>query len=309
MIQSNDFEKFLKDEYFQRADSASVLDLYYGVSSGLRPTLLLKSSSRLRDLNSTKSMNVILTYNKDAAEWMLSFVLMDNDLISVFVNFCNDMISAVRMFNNPTDALSFFEKRYESWRKMLAAGVTGYLSDFQIQGLLGEFKFLIEFMIPQFGVEEAVQSWIGPLKAAQDFVVRDTWYEVKTISSRVEKVTISSLIQLDSQNIGNLVIYRADKTSVSDAKAVSLNMQFKKLMVILHSFSELAHSVQSWLLEIGYTPSSYYDDKVYSFKKRTIYQVNSSFPALRRRDIPNAIISAKYDISVPSLESYKRDEE
>ena len=301
MIQSNDFEKFLKDEYFQRADSASALDLYYGVSSGLRPTLLLKSSSRLRDLNSTKSM--------DAAEWMLSFVLMDNDLIGVFVNFCNDMISAVRMFNNPTDALSFFEKRYDSWRKMLAAGVTGYLSDFQIQGLLGEFKFLIEFMIPKFGVEEAVQSWIGPLKAAQDFVVGDTWYEVKTISSRVEKVTISSLIQLDSQNIGNLVIYRADKTSVSDAKAVSLNMQFKKLMVILHSFSELAHSVQSWLLEIGYTPSSYYDDKVYSFKKRTIYQVNSSFPALRRRDIPNAIISAKYDISVPSLESYKRDEE
>ena len=33
MIQSNDFEKFLKDEYFQRADSASVLDLYYGDSA------------------------------------------------------------------------------------------------------------------------------------------------------------------------------------------------------------------------------------------------------------------------------------
>ena len=309
MIRSKDFEKFLEDEYFQRADSDSVLDLYYGVSSGLRPTLLLKSSSRLRALNSTKSINVILTYNKDVAEWMLSFALMDNDLIGVFVNFCNDMISAARMFNNPTDALSFFEKRYESWRKMLAAGVTGYLSDFQIQGLLGEFKFLIEFMIPKFGVEEAVQSWIGPLKAAQDFVMGDTWYEVKTISSRVEKVTISSLIQLDSQNIGNLVIYRADKTSVSDVKAVSLNMQFKKLMIVLHRFPELAHSVQSWLLGIGYTPSSYYDDKVYSFKKRTFYQVNSSFPALRRRDIPNAIISAKYDISVPSLESYKRDEE
>lgn len=309
MIRAKDFEKFFEDEHFLRADPDNVLDLYYGISSGQRPTLLLKSSIKPHKLISTRSVEVALTSTKDEREWMLSFILTDNDLIGVFVNFCNDMISSTREIDNEEEALTFFENRYESWRKMLAAGVTGYMSDFQIQGLLGEFQFLFDFMIPKYGTEKATQSWIGPQKAAQDFVVNDTWYEIKTISSRVEKVTISSLSQLDSSNVGDLVIYRADKTSVSDANAVNLNGQFKQLMTMLEDYPELAKSVQHWLLEIGYTPSSYYDDHVYSFKGETFYQVTSKFPALRRRDVPEAIIGAKYDISIPSLESFKKNEE
>jgi hypothetical protein len=309
MIRAKDFEKFLEDEHFLRADPDNVLNLYYGISSGQRPTLLLKSSIKPHKLISTRSVEVAHTSTKDEGEWMLSFILTDNDLLSVFVNFCNDMISSTHDIDNEEEALSFFENRYESWRKMLAAGVTNYMSDFQIQGLLGEFQFLFDYMIPKYGIEEATQSWIGPQKAAQDFVVNDTWYEIKTISSRVEKVTISSLSQLDSLNVGDLVIYRADKTSVSDVNAVNLNGQFKQLMTMLEDYPELAKSVQHWLLGIGYTPSSYYDDHVYSFKGKTFYQVISTFPALRRRDVPEAIIGAKYDISIPSLESFKINEE
>lgn len=45
-------------------------------------------------------------------------------------------------------------------------------------------------MIPTYGVEKSVLSWIGPREAAQDFVVDDTWYEIKTIASSSEVVTI-----------------------------------------------------------------------------------------------------------------------
>lgn len=309
MISKKDFEKFLIDERFTRADPNGVLNIWYGVSGGFQPTLLLRSSIRLHQLTSTRYVEITLSYAKDRKEWLLSFMLKDRELLSVFIHFCNDMISSTRDIEDEKEALSFFMRRYESWRRMLATGVREYLSEFQIQGLLGELQFLFDYMIPEFGVGKAVQSWIGPRNSAQDFVINDTWYEIKTVSSRVEKVTISSLSQLDSENPGNLVLYRADKTSMSDSHAVNLNGQFKKLQDVLKNYPELLYSVQQWLLKLGYIPSDYYDEHVYSFKGKTFYQVTREFPALRKVDVSPAIISVKYEISIPALESFKKDEE
>lgn len=309
MISKSDFEKFLIDERFSRADPNGVLNIWYGVSGGFQPTLVLRSSHRLHQLTSTRYVEITLSYVKERKEWLLSFVLKDRELLSVFIHFCNDMISSTRNIRDEKEALSFFRKRYESWRRMLSAGVKEYLSEFQIQGLLGEFQFLLDYMIPKYGLEKAVQSWVGPRNSAQDFVVNNTWYEIKTVSSRVEKVSISSLSQLDSEVQGNLVIYRADKTSMSDSHAVNLNEQFTRLQTALMDYPDLSYSVRQWLLKLGYVPFDYYDEHVYSFKGKTFYQVTREFPALRRRDIPEAVINAKYDISIPSLESFKRDEE
>ena len=106
-------------------------------------------------------------------------------------------------------------------------------------------------MIPTYGVEKSVLSWIGPREAAQDFVVDDTWYEIKTIASSSEAVTISSLEQLDSNQQGELVVQYADKTSITNQSGCTVNQLYKQLMELVESRVDLKLLLQNELQKMG----------------------------------------------------------
>ena len=46
-------------------------------------------------------------------------------------------------------------------------------------GIIGELLFLKDTMIPTFGVEKAIESWMGPEKTHKDFSFDDKWIEIK----------------------------------------------------------------------------------------------------------------------------------
>lgn len=308
MINKQDFKSFMEDERFTRVGMDGPLNLFYGVSNGYKPTLLLLTQYRPENLKSTRSIDVTLTCKEENGKsiWNLSFTLINRDFLDIFLDFCNDIIESSQKMGSEQKAVLFFQQRYESWRQMLTTGPSEYLSDIQIQGLIGEMTFLLNYMIPHYGVEKAVLSWIGPRMTPQDFVVDTTWYEIKTISSRSENVMISSLEQLDSVNEGNLVIFRVDKTSLTDKEGTNLNMLYHRLMKALEQYPDLRTEQRLYLKRMGYTEAKYYEEYVYHIRSCDRYQVNAAFPALRRRCVESAIVKANYEISIPAIESFKK---
>ena len=149
-------------------------------------------------------------------KWSLSFSLVDDSYSDMFVLFCEDIICSSACITSKEKATRFVGKRYKEWREMLANTPGGLLSPKEIKGLLGEMYFLKVFLCPQYGAKEAALSCTGPKHLPQDYIIDDTWYEVKTVPSSRTEVTISSIEQLDCLKPGELIVIRADKTSATN---------------------------------------------------------------------------------------------
>lgn len=82
-----------------------------------------------------------------------------------------------------------------------------------LQGLFGELYFIKHYMLDKYDAKTAIQAWSGAEKRSKDFSVNTEWFEIKTIGANENKVEISSLAQLSSENIGHLVIIRVEAMS------------------------------------------------------------------------------------------------
>ena len=234
----SDIKKILSEinhlDTYQRIDSTHPLNLYIGVDYTARWTLLLISEFQPFGVTSSKMIRVELGKRSDS-KWSQSFSLVDDRFRDIFVLFCEDIVSSTYYMASKEKAVCFVGKRYNEWREMLASTRGELLSPEEVKGLLGEMYYLKEHLAPVYGVEKAVLSWTGPRKLPQDFIYEDTWHEVKTISSGKSEIRISSIEQLDSDKTGELVILRADKTSISNTAAVNLNNLYKDLMTLIPS--------------------------------------------------------------------------
>ena len=306
MITQSFFEEFEVPDNFQLLIPGKTLHFYAGVDANNKPTVFILTSVKPGNLQANGTISVETGRRRDG-KWTLSFTLEKSDLLDVFSAFANDLVDSSLDVKSEKEGLAFVESRYEAWREIMASGHSGLLSLNAIKGLTGEMYFLLHYMIPTYGVEKSVLSWIGPREAAQDFVVDDTCYEIKTIASSSEAVTISSLEQLDSNQQGELVVQYADKTSITNQSGCTVNQLYKQLMELVESRVDLKQLLQNELQKMGYLPISYYDNFAFVFKAVSYYQVNASFPALRRRKIPNSIAGAVYQISLSAIEPFKKE--
>ncbi len=87
----------------------------------------------------------------------------------------------------------------------------GGMNDNEVMGLIGELLFMQDYMIPHYGVDMALDSWMGPEKTHKDYSTESVWYEIKAISAGKDSVKISSLEQLDGDDEGYLAIYCLEK--------------------------------------------------------------------------------------------------
>ena len=217
---------------YQRVDSTHPLDLYVGIDDTARWTLLLISDFQPLSVTSSR-MIMIKSGKRSDSKWTQSFSLVDDRFRDIFVLFCEDIVSSSTNIANKEKAVRFVGKRYKEWREMLANARGNLLSPEEIKGLLGEMYYLKNYLAPLYGIEKAALSWTGPRRLPQDFILDDTWHEVKTISSGKSEVSISSIEQLDSVRTGELVILRADKTSIANTKGkrMVLTEQYKVAMM------------------------------------------------------------------------------
>lgn len=290
---------------FKRVDESHPLDLYIGTDNLSRKTLFLISNVEPSAVTSSQIISVIIGQRKDN-KWGISFTLLDNKFEDIFNCFCADIIESSRLITGKDKGTEFIRDRFTKWQLMLSKSRGELLSSSVVKGLIGEMLFLQKYLIPMYGQDAAIKSWIGPDKADQDFVCGNIWYEVKATESGSESVSITSVEQLDMSKSGELVIVYLDKTSSTDVSKITLNGIFHELYNLLEN-DELKTKLSGILLNLGYFPRPEYDEPAYKLSKIEKYKVDEKFPSVRRADLPDSVINLKYQLSISSIHAYLKE--
>ncbi|SCF34733.1 Putative PD-(D/E)XK family member, (DUF4420) [Micromonospora viridifaciens] len=188
--------------------------------------------------------------------------------------------------------------RIRCWQKMLAAGLnTGLSAQAQI-GLFGELLVLREIAIPAWG-PAALQAWVGPTGAPQDFRHGRAALEVKSVSYRdPEHCRISNEHQLDSSDVDLLCLVHQSVRS-----GVDTGVTLPEIIDAVRADPALATHrllLEERLLHAGWLDvhRSQYERERYNLTARRCYQVVPGFPRLTTRDVPAGVRSVSYSLEL-----------
>lgn len=184
---------------------------------------------------------------------------------------------------------------------------SGLMSEQSRKGLLGELLFLEKRIAISDNSLFAIQGWSGADGADQDFVYPDGWFEVKSVSVSASSVLISSLEQLDCADIGELVIQRIDKAAPNKAGAFSLNEVVRRMSEMLLSNADALDLFRAKLNKYGYIDLQEYSEQKYHHTETIMYRVDKSFPRLTTQSVPTQVVSAHYELNLPSLIEWRKE--
>ena len=296
------FARGFQSGHFTRVGGNDSLNLYIGKDDHARFCFEFRGHHTPSKVMGSDVISVSQTKNDD--DICLRFALEDSDLLEHFCTFCQDLIDSTSDLFDDNVAYRTICTRYASWKKLFKLS-NKKLSEPEIMGLIGELLFLQDQLISIYGIDLALESWTGPEKTHKDFSTADSWYEVKAVSTGKESVTISSIEQLDGEQMGFLVVYKLEKMSPS-------YNGIKLLGIISSILGKISTPIQkevfmSKLEQFGFDFSPEYDNYVYMLSGFSIYSVNKDFPRLKRNEIPLAISKAQYDIILSDIACFKID--
>jgi hypothetical protein len=282
-------------------DTQHPLEWHIGYQSIRQRTLLLVSDTEIGAIESSKSMMVTRRRRESDNRWTLSFELLRDEQQGVFAILCCDVIEHSRPAANEKEALKLVISRYKQWSKLLETQRSGLMDEHSRKGLLGELLFLEQRIRTSNAALETVQGWSGAESADQDFMYSDGWYEIKSIVTSAQSVSISSLEQLDCADNGDLVVIRIDKSAPERAGAVSLYEVVQRIKDALSAETSALDLFQTKLMAYGYLDLQEYDEQKYTHSNTQHYEVDNSFPRLTKNNVPPQIVAAHYEVDIASL--------
>lgn len=289
---------------FLLASDDHPLSFHIGIQGENEKVFIVLDTGKIEKVFSSKAV-LVENIRLENGNYALRFWLKHPSLDELFVKLCWDLMEASRNAENP---LAQFLAQYRKWQRLLQQISSEALSVSAQKGLLGELLFL-KLEAEEHGIDTALTAWTGPEGADQDFDFPDFWAEVKTTSISSQAISISSLQQLDRIDNGFLVVYYMDKTSASGKQCVSLAGVIKDVEQLLDSERQ-RNLLSCKLARLGYQEK---DNKVYLETKFRLqnfdfFSVSDGFPRLIKNNIASGIVSASYDISLSSIESFKVQE-
>jgi hypothetical protein len=183
----------------------------------------------------------------------------------------------------------------------MARGRDGLLDESQVRGLFAELIYLERFAIPFRGARLALDGWVGPLEADQDFRLGDRLVEIKSSSPGAGSVVISSADQLDVSTIPLfLVIVLLEGGKPGVAGAVSLNDLVLRTRAALENDNEAATMFEDRLGAAGYVEKPEYSERGYSFLQIRHFRVSDAFPRIVTSQLPSGITHVRYELNLSS---------
>ena len=238
MMNNNEIYKTFREEFpsrhFIRFGDNRHLSIYIGRDDDARYSFDFRG--KYKPVRITSSDVIAVEQYKQGDLLTLRFSLENSDLLEYFCTFCQDLMDSVRVTSDDEAAYQTLRSRYYSWRQLFRPD-NARMTEAEIMGLIGELLFLKNFMIPERGIDVALESWMGPEKTHKDFSDQQDWFEIKTISFGKESVRISSVEQLDSDIDGTFVIYELEKMSPS-FDGIKLNQLANNIIASLQSASQ-----------------------------------------------------------------------
>ena len=295
------FREDFPSRHFIRFGDNRHLSLYIGRDDDARYSFDFRG--KYKPVRISSSDVIAVEQYKDGDFLTLRFSLENNELLEYFCTFCQDLLDSVKVTSDDETAYHTLRSRYYSWRQLFRPD-NARLTEAEIMGLIGELLFLKEYMIPERGIDVALDSWMGPEKTHKDFSDQQDWFEVKTINFGKESVRISSIEQLDSDIDGTLVIYELEKMSPS-FEGIRLNQLVNSIIALLVN----THQRETFMAKLqlfGFDFSNEYDNLVFALKNQYMYRVEKeNFPRLHRDLLPDAITRAQYELLLTEIEPFK----
>ena len=295
------FRENFPSRHFIRFGDNRHISLYIGRDDKARYSFDFRG--KYKPVRISSSDVIAVEQYKDGELLTLRFSLENNDLLEYFCTFCQDLLESVRVTNDDETVYHTLRSRYYSWRQLFRPD-NARMNESEIMGLIGELLFLRDYMIPERGIDVALDSWMGPEKTHKDFSDQQDWFEIKTVSFGKESVRISSIEQLDSNVDGTLVVYELEKMSPS-YEGIKLNQLVNNIIALLAN-SVQRETFMAKLQLFNFDFSNEYDAIVFALRNRNMYRVDTeNFPRLHKTMLPEAISRAQYDLLLAEIELFK----
>lgn len=287
-------------QYIRVSDSHP-LELYIGKNEKGYPTLRYNGDFQPVKIVGNSILEIKQVKTANYISILFSYTAKEN--FSLFYNFCEDIINQTSDYSG-NDGYIEIVNRYNQWKKMFY-GNSKILSENEVIGLIGELLFLKDYCFPIYGISIGLNGWSGPEPTHKDFSYKNEWYEIKSINSFKNTVSISSIEQLDSLVEGKLVVYSFEKMSPS-FNGISLNALVGMVSNTIQYETDKDIFFEK-LKQVGYSYNEVYDNYVYNMVNVDKYVVNAEFPKIKAEDLPNGIGKVQYEILLSLIEKFKED--
>ncbi len=286
-----------------RVDNSHPLDFYLSKGSHGESRLVFIGGNKKVNIKDSEIIKVDIGKRNDN-RYSYSFMLLDENFSEQFYRLCFDLIDSSRHCDKSEESYKFVINLFFKWQKMMKVSVNSRLSIEEIKGLIGELMIFNREIKLGMDIKTLINSWQGPEGYYQDFAFENTWYEVKTITKRSEKLSISSIEQLDIKTNGTLYTISLDKVDSITDSTITLNSIIQKIKDELKNDLVQLDKFTDRLNQIGYCYTKEYDDYIFEISKVKQYNVNEKFPRIRREDIPIEIGKVKYEIIISCINDW-----
>lgn len=294
---------------FRPQKKGKSVDLFAGVDEVGNYAISILSNKSTIEVASTSLITVKKMEDFSNKE-IIIFSLVDELLLSIFISFAIDLENVIETDANVSSVEIY--NRYLYWQKMFKT-VSDGISESTIKGLINELYLMEKYIVPKYGITEAIKGWVGTEGVHKDFAYEDgMWYEVKAISSGKVTVPISSIEQLQADTPGLLIITELEKTSSQNTEGVRLYELVNRLKDSIKT-----DNVKMMFLEkvfsLGLSPDVFteptYKGNTYRYliTGEKCYQVSGEFPRLSRDQLSNAFGLISYEIIISEIEKFKVD--
>ena len=237
----------------------------------------------------------------------LFLVLNDKEDWQIFYTLCNDLISITDNYDNDTAMISAVEVRLKRWQQLLKQDRNKAMNLQQQMGLYSELLCLRDIIVPKFGIEQAIVSWVGADFDKQDFLLDNAIIEVKSYkTSKGQTAHISSIKQLISDKIP-LFLLTYGLTQTENGESIA------DIVISIENYlrvesNEIKSKFEGKLLEYGYIPEII-KTEFYKFivDKNRVFLTSDDFPKIQPSYIAHGITDVKYSIDLLECTNFEKN--
>ncbi len=228
----------------------------------------------------------------------LTIILIEDELIEIFIVFIEDIINSLVKIDNIDDALIIIPKRINYWQKLFSKYTNGLLSPQQQRGLYGELYFIKLLLEKIKDHSKVLNAWQAPMGSNQDFYFNRIAIEVKTSKSNSPTIKIANEFQLDIIGLNKLFIAFYKLIEFPNDENTLLKL-INEIRTILKDKEELLFDFNQKLEYLGISSNmeSEYNKIGYAIRKEYYYDVNDKFPKITSGLINEAISKVSYEIT------------
>lgn len=288
---------------FQLVDAKHPLRLYIGRQVTGERLFLVVDKDKPPEVASMRALE-ISRFRRGDGGWGLLLALRDAELAPVFALLCNDLVECSRVISEESTGAVLLAARFAKWHALLDKRRADTLSASEVRGLFAELSVLRAWMQAGVNVRDAVDRWVGPLGADQDYQLGEMAWEIKSVQPDATSVAIASEKQLYSETKRVLLLVVVLTEPPEGLAGHTLNQLVRGLREEIACSPDALVTFEERLDAANYLVRDEYDRPLLYVSDVKAYLIGHGFPRLVRPELPAGVMNVRYDLDLPSCAQY-----